>query len=372
MVRFLHTSDWQIGMKGGGLGQAGTLVAQQRIETIDRILSIAEEHDANFVLAAGDLFEDNRVSYSDVEAVARIIRDHPDVEIHAIPGNHDLPGPGSVWNRSALRGIPNLIVHLEPRPAEIRDGVTLHPFPVLSRYSSADPLAALPDLARLGGIHIAMAHGHLTTIAFGMHEEGITLPLDPAHVEHAGLDYLALGHWHGTRLIDAEDGRCRIAYSGTPEQTSYGEVDAGNVLLVEIEEKGSLPKVEVIRSGQLIWRNERVEFVEDENLDRLRRLLETANSDLLRLEISGELPEPLYSEYQQILERFREPILDLRVRDEQLRWRRSDEASLTLTDASLEEVLRRLHELHAAEGADSTTVREAIRLFGEFTREAGL
>jgi len=318
MVRFLHTSDWQIGMKGGGLGQAGTLVAQQRIETIDRILSIAEEHDADFVLAAGDLFEDNRVSYSDVEAVARIIRDHPDVEIHAIPGNHDLPGPG------------------------------------------------------MGGIHIAMAHGHLTTIAFGMHEEGITLPLDPAHVEHAGLDYLALGHWHGTRLIDAEDGRCRIAYSGTPEQTSYGEVDAGNVLLVEIEEKGSLPKVEVIRSGQLIWRNERVEFVEDENLDRLRRLLETANSDLLRLEISGELPEPLYSEYQQILERFREPILDLRVRDEQLRWRRSDEASLTLTDASLEEVLRRLHELHAAEGADSTTVREAIRLFGEFTREAGL
>jgi len=372
MVRFLHTSDWQVGMKGGGLGQAGTLVAQKRIETIDRILSIAEERKADFVVAAGDLFEDNRISYNDVEAVARIIRAHPDVEIHAIPGNHDLPGPGSVWNRSALRVVPNLKLHLEVRPEEIRDGVTLHPFPVLSRYSSTDPLLALPDLTRSAGIHIAMAHGHLTTVAFGEYEEGITLPIDPAHVERVGLDYLALGHWHGTRLLDAEDGRCRIAYSGTHEQTSYGEVDAGNVLIVEIEAKGSLPKVEVIQSGELTWGTEQMEFVEDENLDRLRRLLEAVASVLLRLELSGELPEPLYPEYRQLLARARERFLDLRVRDEQLRWRRSDEASLTLTDASLEEVLRRLHELHAAEAADLTTVREAIRLFGEFAKEAGL
>jgi len=372
MVRFLHTSDWQVGMKGGGLGQAGVLVAQQRIETIDRILSIAVEYDVDFVVAAGDLFEDNRVSYSDVEAVARIIHAHPDVEIHAIPGNHDLPGPGSVWNRSALRGVPNLKLHLEARPEEIRDGVTLHPFPVLSRYSSTDPLSALPDLTRSAGIHIAMAHGHLKTLAFGEHEEGITLPIDPAHVERAGLDYLALGHWHGTRLIDAEDDRSRIAYSGTHEQTSYGEVNAGNVLIVEIEAKGSLPKVEVIRSGELTWGSEQMEFVKDENLDRLRRLLEAVDSVLLRLELSGELPEPLYPEYRQLLARARERFLDLRVRDEQLNWRRHDETPLTLTDASLEEVLRRLQGLHAAATADEATVREAIRLFGEFAKEAGL
>lgn len=372
MIRFLHTSDWQIGMKGGGLGQAGALVAKQRIETIDRLLSIAEEHGADFVLAAGDLFEDNRVSYSDVEAVARIIRDHPDVEIHAIPGNHDLPGPGSVWNRSALSGIPNLIVHLKAGPVKVRNGVTLHPFPVFSRYSSTDPLSNLPNLAQSEGIHIGMAHGSLTTVAFGRDEEGITLPLDPAHVERAGLDYLALGHWHGTRLIDADGSRCRIAYSGTHEQTSFEEVDAGNILIVEIEEKGSIPKVEVIRSGQLTWGNEQVEFVEDANLDRLRRLLETANFNLLRLELSGVLAESLYSEYQRLLEGARARFLDLRVRDEKLHWQTDDKAPLTLTDASLEEVLRRLQGLHTAGTAEPATVREAIRLFEEFAKEAGL
>jgi DNA repair exonuclease SbcCD nuclease subunit len=43
-------------MKGGGLGEAGERVAKQRIETIDRILAIAETRDADFVVVAGDVF----------------------------------------------------------------------------------------------------------------------------------------------------------------------------------------------------------------------------------------------------------------------------------------------------------------------------
>ncbi len=370
MVRFLHTSDWQIGMKGGGLGQAGARVAKTRIETIDHVLSIAAEHNVDFVVASGDLFEDNRVSYSDVEQVARIIRAHPEINIHAIPGNHDLPGPGSVWNRPALRGIPNLAVHLDETPVEVCQGVILHPFPVVSRYTSVDPLAQLPDLATQPGIHIAMAHGHITTAQFPGAETGITLPIDPAHVERCGLDYLALGHWHGTRLIDARDGGSRIAYSGTHEQTAYDETDAGNVLIVEIEGKGAWPHVEKIRSGQLRWGNERLEFVGDANLDRLNRLLTQADFNLLRLELSGELPESLYPEYAELLEKEHTRFLDLRVRDQGLRWRTDAAALLPLTDASLVAVVHRLQALAAAGTVPPETVREAIRLLGKFAAEA--
>ena len=372
MVRFIHTSDWQIGMKGGGLGEAGEQVAEQRIETIDRILKIAEEQDADFVVVAGDAFEDNRVSYSDVDRVARIIRAHSDVILHVIPGNHDLPGPGSVWNRIVLRGVPNLRVYLNTDPVEIKEGVVLHPFPVFSRYSGTDPLSKLPDLARINGIHVAIAHGHITTVAFGKDQESIGLPIDPSHVARSGLDYLALGHWHGTKLIDAHGDRCHIAYSGTHEQTTYDEIDAGNILLVEIEEKGALPRVEVIHSGKLRWGNEQLEFVEDETLDRLERLLSSADYDLLQLELSGELPESLYPEYQQLLEASRSRFLDLRIRDDKLRWRTDSEVPLSFTDASLDAVLHKLHESSEAGIADPATVREALRLLGEFAKEAGL
>ncbi len=369
MVRFLHTSDWQIGMKGGGLGKAGTRVAEERINTVDRVLTIAEEHDVDFVIVAGDVFEDNRVSYADIESVARIIHSHPDVEIHVIPGNHDLPGPGSVWNRSALRGVRNLTVHLSSEPVEVRDGVILHPFPVLSRYTGTDPLAVLPDLRADRHIHIAIAHGHITTVTFGGTVEGVVLPIDPTHVQRTGLDYLALGHWHSTRLITESTGECRIAYSGTHEQTSYEETDAGNVLIVEIEGKGALPKISKIRAGKLRWGNEQLEFVADENLDRLKHLLETADFDLLRLELSGELPGSLYPEYGKLLEEAGIRFLDLRVRDDRLRWRREEEA-LAFTDALLEEVARRLRTIEGNKG--DPVAREALRLLHEFAREAGI
>ncbi len=369
MVRFLHTSDWQIGMKGGGLGEAGTRVAKERIITVDRVLTIAEEYDTDFVLVAGDTFEDNRVSYADIESVARIIHSHPNVEIHVIPGNHDLPGPGSVWNRGVLRGVRNLIVHLTSEPVEIQDGVILHPLPVLNRYTGTDPLAHLPNLQLDGHIHIAIAHGHLTTLTFGGTAEGVVLPIDPAHVYRTGLDYLALGHWHSTRLITEQWGECRIAYSGTHEQTSYEEPDAGNVLIVEIKEKGAHPKISKVRSGKLRWGNEQLKFVADDNLDRLKHLLETAEFDLLQLELSGELPESLYPEYEKLLEEASIRFLDLRIRADHLRWKQ-EEGKLVFTDALLEEVARRLYAIEGEEG--DPVAREALRLLHEFAREAGI
>jgi len=197
----------------------------------------------------------------------------------------------------------------------------------------------------------------------------VVLPIDPAHVYRTGLDYLALGHWHSTRLITEQWGECRIAYSGTHEQTSYEEPDAGNVLIVEIKEKGAHPKISKVRSGKLRWGNEQLKFVADDNLDRLKHLLETAEFDLLQLELSGELPESLYPEYEKLLEEASIRFLDLRIRADHLRWKQ-EEGKLVFTDALLEEVARRLYAIEGEEG--DPVAREALRLLHEFAREAGI
>ena len=62
MVRFIQTSDWQIGMKGGGLGEAGPLVRETRIDSIRNVLKSAQEKKVDFVLLCGDIFEHNMVS----------------------------------------------------------------------------------------------------------------------------------------------------------------------------------------------------------------------------------------------------------------------------------------------------------------------
>jgi len=373
MVKFVHTSDWQIGMKGGGLGEAGTLVSKTRVETVDRVLSISEEERADFVLACGDLFEDNKVAQPLVEEVARILRAHPEMEIHAIPGNHDLPGPGSVWNRSALSNVRNLIVHTRAEPVVLADGVTLYPFPVQTRYSGTDPLESLEDLSASPGIHIGMAHGHLTTVTFGAHET-VTLPIDPKHVERSGLDYLALGHWHGTRIEKTGDGQTRIAYSGTHEQTAYREKESGNVLVVEITAKGEAPAVRPVRSGALTWASVELAFSADVNLDRLKQLLDAQDAKFLRIEIGGELPDSLFEAYRTLLDGAKVRFGDLRLRDGELRWRTAEDAEpLAVEEAGLKDVQKHLlGVMREGSEEEKAEAREALVLFRRFVREAGL
>jgi DNA repair exonuclease SbcCD nuclease subunit len=347
------------------------VVAERRLAAIDRVLAIAREQRVDFVLACGDLFEDNRVSGDLLSDTARRLASFPDVSIHAIPGNHDLPGPDSVWNRAALRSVPNLRVHLEPRPWTTLDGaVTLHPFPVKSRYANQDPLAALGDLRDLRGIHVALAHGHLTTVTFGGHEDDVRLPIDPAHVDRVGLDYLALGHWHGTRLEKGRDGRVRVAYPGTHETTAFEEQDSGNVLVVTIAEKGAAPLVETLRSGSLRWTTERFRFAGDRGVDRLARVLDALDADLVRLDVEGELAAALFADYQALLERARSRLVHLRVRDEALAWRAEPSLERRLGDASLAEVERRLLEIAAsASESEAAVAREALALLSRFAAE---
>ena len=60
-MRFLHTADWQIGMKASHVGEAGTRVRDERVAAARRVVEAARGAGAEFILVAGDTFEDNGV-----------------------------------------------------------------------------------------------------------------------------------------------------------------------------------------------------------------------------------------------------------------------------------------------------------------------
>ena len=66
-MRFVHTADWQIGMKAAHVGKAAEKVRSARLETIRRIQQLAKEVDAEFILVAGDTFEDLLTEFPDLE-----------------------------------------------------------------------------------------------------------------------------------------------------------------------------------------------------------------------------------------------------------------------------------------------------------------
>jgi len=59
VVKFVHTADVQLGMKALQAPEAAEQVRAHRFDALASVMDLAKREAADFVLIAGDLFEDN-------------------------------------------------------------------------------------------------------------------------------------------------------------------------------------------------------------------------------------------------------------------------------------------------------------------------
>src|SRR5579871_6789020 len=116
-MRFLHTADWQIGMRAVHAGEAGKAVRAARLATAERVCHLAAQQPADFLVLAGDTFENNAVDRDLVEQVARML-DRVGCPVFVLPGNHDPLGPGSVWEHGAWRSASNVTILTQAAPVQ--------------------------------------------------------------------------------------------------------------------------------------------------------------------------------------------------------------------------------------------------------------
>jgi len=243
-MKFLHTADWQIGMRAAMLGDKGERVRMARLESARRVVELARRERVDFILVAGDTFEDNGVERIKVREVAKILGG-AECPVYIIPGNHDPIMPGSVWEELAWREWPSIHQLIDQAPVEA-PGATLYPCPASAKDSRDDPTAWIHPIN--GDIAVGIAHGSVETPAY---EQAAPVARQAAEVH--GLDYLALGHFHSKTLYPDSDGVVRMAYCGTHEPTAFGEQASGNVLIVEIPHRRAPPQIHVVRTGILEW-----------------------------------------------------------------------------------------------------------------------
>ncbi|MCX5673354.1 MAG: DNA repair exonuclease [Planctomycetota bacterium] len=283
-MKFIHTADWQLGMKAAHVGGAAPRVREERLAAARRVVAVAREHGAEFLLIAGDVFEDNGMERALIQKVADILGGCQ-VPVYLIPGNHDPFTPGSVWEHPAWKSMEHVHVLREEKPVDIPGGI-LYPCPVKDKRSRKDPTAWIPS-AETGTIRIGLAHGTVE----GVPQAEPDHPIPRNAAARAGLDYLALGHWHSMATYP-EDGVVRMAYSGTHETTSFGERDSGNVLVVEIAEPGAAPVTTPVRTGGLTWKVVEKDIREPGDLLRVRQYIESQDnpgSTLVDLQLKGLL-----------------------------------------------------------------------------------
>lgn len=280
-MRFLHTSDWQIGEPFRFVDDETLAVLRaERLEVIVRIGRLAVEHQAPIVLVAGDVFDGAHPSQDTLLRPIERMRQFPNVEWHLIPGNHDAHTANSPWERLLLQPLPpNIVIHTSPEARSILEGSAwILPSILTQRHMSSDPTVAMESMVTpTGALRIGLAHGSVYN--FGSSEQSTNNLLAVDRAETACLDYLALGDWHGVRQIND-----RTWYSGTPEPDGFnlGAAGGGQVLLVELV-SGSLPVVTRLASGKFLWRNETMTMTSEEDISLLEARIRAMDKDLSRV-----------------------------------------------------------------------------------------
>jgi len=89
MVKFLHTADWHLGIKYTKLGPNAEKAREIRIDTVKKLMDSAKKKKVDFIIIAGDLFDNNDVDRRLIDIVANIMKRVEPIPVYILPGNHD-------------------------------------------------------------------------------------------------------------------------------------------------------------------------------------------------------------------------------------------------------------------------------------------
>lgn len=365
----VHTADWQLGKPFGRFEpEKGAVLRRARLEAIDRIAAVARNAGAGHVLVAGDVFDSETVSDLLLRQALSRMASHGDIRWHLLPGNHDPARTGGLWHVLGTIGIPERVhLHLEQRPMEIEPGVHLLPAPLAAKAMATDPTAWMSTASTPpGALRIGIAHGSVQ--GFGSLGEA-AVPIDPSRAKQAGLDYLALGDWHGVKEIGPE-----TWYSGTPEPDSFAGNDPGYALVVRFGTGDRRATVEPVRTAAYWWHAITIDTVTLAAADRVARdcasLPLPVGSCLLSLTLKGRVDPSVAAAFDASLLRIEGALFDLRVDRRELALSAETDDIEQLGHGSVRRVAERL--LQRAASADPQEARVAsLALATLFTMQAG-
>ncbi|MGV0835874.1 metallophosphoesterase family protein [Mycolicibacterium thermoresistibile] len=238
-MRFLHTADWQLGMTRHFLnGEAQPRYSAARREAVAALGELAKRTGAEFIVVAGDVFDDNQLPPREISLSLEAMRGIG-VPVYLLPGNHDPLDASSVYTGALFtKECPDNVVVLDRAGLhDVAPGVQLIAAPWRSKAPTTDLVAeVLAEVPADGVTRILVAHGGVDLLDPDRDKPSL-IRLDAVDdaLHRGAVHYVALGDKHSRTEVGTSG---RIWYSGAPEVTNYDDIehDPGHALLVDIDE----------------------------------------------------------------------------------------------------------------------------------------
>ena len=224
-LRLLHTSDVHI----GGIHPPDEGDHHPHCTCpIHAIEHLAESHEVDLVIVAGDLFEHRRLADDVVDGVLAHLG-ALSMPCVLIAGNHDVHDEATLYGSPTIaRSGVQFFTEPEGSAMSLFDG-QLHVWSkaMPSHDRQFRPLLDVPPRPANDAWWVVLGHGHFE-------EEpdekfGRSSPLSSEQIAATGADYVALGHWH--MRTDLSTAKVTAWYSGAP----YGVASTGTMNLVTLD-----------------------------------------------------------------------------------------------------------------------------------------
>ena len=227
MLKFIHAADFHLDSPFRSLPQEQAALRRQgQRRLLDRLMTLCEEEQADFLLLAGDIFDGQRVYPETVEALCAALGSTA-MPVFISPGNHDHLHAASPYFTAKFPKNVHIFTTGALSACEL-DGAVIYGHAYTSSHCEAhllDGFSAPQD----GRFHIGLVHSELNPpkpVYYGavLREE----------IAASGLDYLALGHVHQPSS-PAQAGRTVYAYAGCPEGRGFDECGDRGCYVVSLE-----------------------------------------------------------------------------------------------------------------------------------------
>lgn len=282
-IRFIHSADLHLGSPLKTMGAMSKQLQQTLKEAsftaVERLVDSVLEHEADFVLLSGDIYDRDSRSVKANEFLAKQMErlHREDVPVCIIYGNHDPLGAASDFYK--------LPQNVKVFPWEAPDCLTIrdsHNLPVAKIYGQsyrnasdgrkmyANFLPSDSDTFNIGMLHTALSPGARTYVPCSLQ--------DLRNIQH--IHYWALGHIHHPRICSPANPAA--AFPGIPQGRDWGEPSVGGCLLVEAD-TGGVPQIKFIPLSEVVWLKVEISISEDapEDLPDLEEMIAVRVQEIL-------------------------------------------------------------------------------------------
>lgn len=274
-MKFIHTADLHIGTSFLSSSFDKSIARERRedlFKAFNKVIKACKKREADILLIAGDLFEDDLVRASDVNRIIDGFKMIPEVRVFIVAGNHDFMHEKSFYNLLTFPDNVTIFNSDTLEKVEIEElNTCIYGLSFLKKYYNKDILE-IPKLDKTKN-NILLLHCDL------LNSNANYLPVSRTKLEKSGFDYCALGHIHKSVKLSNNS-----VYPGSLEPHDFSECGYHGYIFGQIENKHV--------SVKLIKNNVKQFEVIDANISGINSLEEIIN--LIKEKTNGKIENFLY------------------------------------------------------------------------------